>query len=332
MKYNQLKGFEKHLRGAFPEHIPSVYLLVVHDPNLRSYLERQLNELFKKFGIKSENIHHHSSLKEAQSKVQQGSLFPQKELLFLTQLEEWDKESLHRLSKKERRPQEFWVLSASRMNDATVIDAFEKSGVVVQIPELKPKDKEKLVLEWLEDRAEFDRKKLAPKNATLLIMRLGANVMNIDLEWEKLCLLTEGKSEITQEDILSLVPESPNETIWRLLDALLAHRSKEALQIGRTLLQSGMDIIPLLRALRSQIETLLGISSIHELGKMDQLSELAPMKGWMLDQALRQAKGLSQERLQQAVMQIDELEIWVKEKKVSQESALDTFILNFERL
>lgn len=87
---------------------------------------------------------------------------------------------------------------------------------------------ERGLAKWLVDTAKEKGAVLSMGDASYLISRVGTNQQNLSNEIEKLSLHSD---KITRETIESLTPQTPQSTIFQLLEAAFAGNTKRALEL-----------------------------------------------------------------------------------------------------
>jgi DNA polymerase III subunit delta len=190
----------------------------------------------------------------------------------------------------------------------------EKTGQVRRFKEEKPWEKEKRLAGWLMEEAKREGVRLSSQTATALVQ--GVDHQMLQTELDKLICFAFGKQEITLEDISMLSTPVHRETFWQLGEALVTLATPRALTIGKSLLEEGVAIFPLLASLRSQF-----ITGIEILSDAKEAAKKFPyLKGNLLEKKMQMFKKYGKERLQRAVLLIFEAE--VKAKNSSADPAL----------
>jgi DNA polymerase-3 subunit delta len=75
-------------------------------------------------------------------------------------------------------------------------------------------------IRWLTAEAKHSNTRLAPEAARELADTLGADMLMIASEWEKLLLYTSGRSEITLNDVETVVSGAKQRSLYELTDAI----------------------------------------------------------------------------------------------------------------
>ena len=86
-------------------------------------------------------------------------------------------------------------------------------------------------MRWLAAEAKAAGKQLAPEAARELADTLGADMMLVASEWEKLLLYTTGRVEITHEDVELMVSGAKQRSLYELTDAISRRDRLRALEL-----------------------------------------------------------------------------------------------------
>lgn len=185
---------------------------------------------------------------------------------------------------------------------------------MLDIPEEKPWQKEKSIADRIAKTVAAEGKTIDPAAADLLKQHLGTETALVKQELEKIfCYIAERK-EITPEDICTLCSSVNIESAWQLGDAIFTFDIKGAIRMTKGLLNDGVQIIELLRQVRSQVKTKMQICSIlHSGGGSQGVSKMFPyMRGNILNRNIEQAQKFGLERCRRGLIAIDNTELQVK--------------------
>lgn len=164
-------------------------------------------------------------------------------------------EKLCRYLSKPNKWVELYLTAEDLSAQSKLVKLVEKQGQVTRFKEEKPWEREKKIAQWLIAEAGREGVSLSLHAATVLVQ--GIDNQLLESELHKLLCYIYPRKEITLEDLASICLPVPNESIWKLSDALLARSAKRALEIGCALLNEGIAIFSLLASLRSQFMTAL---------------------------------------------------------------------------
>lgn len=105
------------------------------------------------------------------------------------------------------------------------------------------------------------RKKMGRTTAELFLERVGTDLLTIHNELDKLVNFTEGREEITVEDLVAITSLSPsqiaNNTIFQMTDLIVQKKRSEALQVLDLLLGAGEPPLRILPLIERQLRLVL---------------------------------------------------------------------------
>ena len=118
-------------------------------------------------------------------------------------------------------------------------------------------------------------KKMKRNTAELFLSRVGADLLLIQNELEKLFALSEGQEEITSADVQAISSLSPaqiaNHTIFEMMDFIVQKKRQEALGVLDMLLEAGeppLRILPLIeRQLRLVLAAKTATTNLDDVAK-----------------------------------------------------------------
>lgn len=316
MKYNQYKAFEKHLQSSTPSNFSALYSLIIKDPGERALAFDLLKKMLNAATVVLFQADSQGE-KDLLSQLDDLSLFPGRQLLHLQGCEKLSKAGQISLEKRIQHilPSIILVLSAETLSKSSnFYKAIEKQGVILEIGEEKPWEKEKSLAEWIIERTQQAKKTIEPDAVNILARGTQGSLAILASEWEKLLTFCGEKTKISASDVHSICCLSSNDTGWLLGEAILAQNSKQALETAHRLLDQGTSLFPLLRSLRHQVTTALFLATAEREGKRDMISQKFPyLKGHMLDKQVQAATKFGPRRLAGAIQLIDEYEFKAKD-------------------
>lgn len=222
------------------------------------------------------------------------------------------------------------ALAASTINRATnFYKKAEKVGVILDVAEEKPWEREKSVAEWLRGEVARQGKQIAHTTCQLLVKQLGTDQTLLHSELQKLICYVGERPQIEERDVSAICGSINNETGWQLGEAIFRHDAAAALRISKALLTDGVAIIALLRQIRSQFQTQYQIAGILAGGGGGaEVSQQFPyMKGTILERNLRQAQSYGMARFKKGLLAIDEAELQAKNSSADPEFLADLLII-----
>lgn len=336
MKYNNIRAFEKHLIDSSPSHFVDVYLLMSKDDFQRKQavdlLIRQLSKTASGKGFNVQSFEANEvSIERVLTELNSLSFFTEKGILLLQNLDKAPKNFLEKLEPAIAIPKLpiFLILSASSLTTASkLFKRIEKVGLILDLPEEKPWNKEKNVQEWLLSLSSSKGKSFSPRACLALIKRVGTDFSTLFQELEKLICYVGDRKEITDKDVQEICSVSPIENSWQLGEAIFKRDAASALRISKGLLENEVAFPALLRQLRSQFETEYQISSIlSQGGGVHEINEQFPkMTPFIIERHIQQARSYGFTSFRKALLKIDETELNFKNSAGDAETLNDLLI------
>ncbi len=338
MKYSQYRSFEKHLQEAGPDHYSPVYLVLSKDEFERKQCTAKIlqcllqEESNKDLAFKS--VEGGDSTWRAGDIMQFlgiPNFFVKRQVLLISQIDKCKsavvKEiegALDQLSK-----QSFLILEGSSLNAATnFYKKIEKAGIIAEIvlPE-KSWEKEKIIGEWLAAEVAAEGKNIQSAAVQLMVQSLGTDKALLWQELQKLfCYIGKAK-DITPHEVQAICLTIPQESVWKLGNALFSGDLETALRIGKVLVDEG-GLIPLLRQLRTQFQNGCTIASLLQLGRSEEVAKRFPyMKGNVLSKNLQTAQNYGLKRYYAALMALERAEFDAKDSALAPETLLERLII-----
>jgi DNA polymerase-3 subunit delta len=337
VKYSNLIAFEKHLESAAPNHFSEIYLIMGKE----SYERKQATDCLIRHVLKNEASSDLSlltfdaekhSVESILHELGTMSFFSKKRAIVIQNADSFDKASTLKIETYCSSPNRSncLVVCAETLNRATTFyKKLEKAGIVLDIAEVKPWEKEKVIADWLHNAAITQGKQLGSQVCQMLIKQLGTDQMLLSTELAKLICYVGDRKAITENDVLAVSPSTNLENGWQLGEAIFRRDATAALRISKGLLSDGIAIIALLRQIRSQFQTEFHVCSILSSGgtSLDVSKEFPYMKGAILERHVRQSQAYGLERFKQGLLAIDDTEAKAKSSAVDVEFLAERLII-----
>jgi len=337
LKYSTLSAFEKHLIGSAPHHFSDIYLILAKE----SFARKQAIDKLAALVLKEEKSPdlclqvfdaEKQGIEALLYELENLAFFVKKRVIVIHNVDVWDKASTSKLEAYFTSPNRAicLVLSAASINRSTTFyKKAEKAGVVLDIAEEKPWEREKTIAEWLREEAVAQGKQMTSSVSQLLIKQLGTDQTLLHGELQKLICYVGEKPTIDERDIGAICTSINLDTVWQLGEALFRKDAATALRISKGLLNEGVVLIALLRQIRSQFQTEYHLCSIlSNGGTPDQITQEYPyMKGAILDRHIRQAQGYGMQRFREGLLAIDDTELKAKNSAIDLDVLAEMLII-----
>jgi|LakMenE01Jun11ns_1017448.scaffolds.fasta_scaffold9943071_2 DNA polymerase-3 subunit delta len=332
MKYTNLRAFEKHLEEASPLHFSSLYMILDKDPFSRKLIADKLISMIlpeaknRDLGRKIFEADK-DSIDDILRELESPSFFSERRVIILNHAEKLSKASVEKLEPyfTHLPPSTYLVFSCSALSAVTnFYKKVEKAGVVLDIPEEKPWEKEKSLQSWMAAYSDLQNKSIDPQTCHYLTKQIGIDQALLQQELDKLICYIGEKSVISIQDAAAICISVPLETIWKLGEAIFKKDAPSAMRISKDILDEGTPFLAFLRQLRNQFQTELEIACILDRnGSPAEITEQFPyMKGNILSQHMQMARGYGLKKLKEGILFIDAAEFSAKK------SVAETDIIN----
>ncbi len=220
MRYTQLSAFHKHLASAAPQNLCRLYLIVCADAFERKSALDALLSYAAADALVVRYVGSETPVREILDALNSPRLFGGEPIVVV---DEVDKKLHDALSSWFKEPPAFGYLFLGAKGKISASFA-ETHGVVLDLTEEKPWEKEKRLAEKLHQMAKSAGCRLSPDAASLILERVEGDAALIFHEMEKLICYAADKQEITRGDVEALCKSSRNFTLWQIADDLIWER------------------------------------------------------------------------------------------------------------
>lgn len=317
MKYQNLSAFYKHLENAAPHQLCPYYFIVIPDPYERQKVFRSiLQHLPHKphFFYGGE-----SSYEKIIEPFLALSLFEEVTVVCLNDLEKLVAKELARLKDWLQSPINSGFFICGSSSKTSLISLFEKNGVVLDLSEEKPWDKEKRITNELMNKVSKEKKRITPGAITLLFERVGKDLSFLDTELDKLISFIGEKEWIEEKEVSLITPQTLSATIWFYAEEIVWQK--------RMPQEISFPFSALIAPLRSQLHTGRIILSL--------LSCKTPLSEWstylpkigpkILERRVFQAQSLGTQYFEKGLRLLFELEMLSRSGQNNEEALLFLF-------
>ena len=180
---------------------------------------------------------------------------------------------------------------------------------------------------WIAQEATHRGVTLSPKAVWLLSETVGSDLWAMANELEKLILLSQG-GEITPELVQKIVPQAQQANVFRLVDAILEKRPKQAGALLHQLLARGVPAAVILFHTGRRLHLLVQAKALLEEGikETELKARLNLTQGFALRRTQEQARRYSWPRLKGLYHQLMETDLAIKTGKQEEEVALELLV------
>lgn len=202
--------------------------------------------------------------------------------------------------------------------------ALLKRGRAVEFTYLNKPD----LVRWLQKQARLAGKAFSPEAAALLVERAGPDLLRLSQEFHKLLSYVGAEKEIKEEHVSALTVPLPEESIFRVMDALGEKRYREALAGIRDLLRAGHQAPAVLAMVARQFRLLLLARELKE--KKEPPARIAAQLGvppFVARKLLAQAENFSRQQAVMALSMLLNADEAVKKGRMDFLAAMEMLIL-----
>ncbi len=322
LKYTSLAPFTKHLEGALPNHFAELYVVLSKEPYVREEGVRRLTTLLfqdaksRQLGVYSFDANEHK-VDLILEELLTLTFFSIRRAIVIQNVDKFTKEAMGKLQDYFTNPSQdvILILVASTINRATnFYKQAEKVGVLLDVPEEKPWEKEKNTIDWLVSQSSHHGKILSHATAQRLVKQLGTDQQLLSNELQKLLCFIDNRKSIEDSDINAICCSGNTDNIWQLAEAIFKRDTSASIVIASHLLKSGVAIIALLRQIRTQFQTGYQICSILAGGgtSHDVNQEYPYMKNAILERNIQQSTQFGAHKFKSGILAIDAAEMLAK--------------------
>lgn len=316
MRYQNLKSFQKHLKSAAPQHLCRIYLIAIADDFERA---KAFDEILRYFPIEPTRLScDKSALADCMNAMQSMSLFGES-MVIIDEIEKLSKKEVQTFTDSLGTSSGF-ILIGSRSKLSNLFGSVEKEGVVLDLLDEKPWDKEKRLSEILSERATLAGKRLFPDAAHLLFERLPLEPALLESEIDKLICYVGDRPTIAKEDVLAISPLSQSSTLWSQAEEIVWEGAECPII-------DSAGFHGLIPALRSQLHIGLCLATlIEEKRPSEEWSRYLP-KLWpkTLEKRASQAARLSPTYFRERLEKLFEIELLSRSNSTQYTALLASF-------
>lgn len=318
MRYQNFRAFRKHLASAAPDHLSRCYLAVIPDDYERN---QAIQAVLAYFPARPHIFFNGNDAvcRDIADALLSPSLFGGEPVVVLDEAEKMGKKELQALADLAGKSSLYgYLLSASRSKTA-LSAVFEKAGVVLDLGEEKPWDRERRLAEQIAERVQNAGKRLASDAISLLFERLGHDAALLDSEIDKLICFVGTRATIERSDVFRISASSRSSTLWQMAEEIVwegAHPPFDPATFH--------GLVP---ALRSQLQTGLKLASL--------LASQTPREEWsaylprlwpkLLEKRSAQASRLGSGYFKNGLDLLFQIELLSRTGSTREEALLDLF-------
>ncbi len=195
-----------------------------------------------------------------------------------------------------------------------------------------PFQDEKTLKRWILGFVKKEQKQITESTLNHFLDKVGTDMENIQGELEKLFCYTQGKPEITVEDVEAICVTQITNRIFDMVNAAAEGRQREALDLYYDLIALKEPAMRILYLLTRQVRLLMQVKEMQDLHfAQKEIASKAGIHPYAAKKYMAQTRYFSKERMREAVEESARLEQDVKTGKLSDTLAVEIFIIELSK-
>ncbi len=191
---------------------------------------------------------------------------------------------------------------------------------------------EETLMKWIGARIGREGKNITQAAYRTFISKTGTDMENIEKELEKLICYTLDKDVIELEDVEAITTEQISNKVFDMVDAIAAHRQKQAMDLYYDLLALREAPMRILFLITRQFQILMTVKVMSNQGFGNKdIASKAGCPEWAVRKYQGQAKAFSLEQIKKALQDGVEYEEAVKTGRMNDQMAVELFIAAYSR-
>lgn len=214
------------------------------------------------------------------------------------------------------------IVEKTPLPSSKVVSQILKQSKVEKFPSLRYRE----LIDWINARCSILAVEMESQAIALLADSVGNELRLIDSELKKLETYSRGNL-ITTSDVRLMVPYVRQQNVFRVVDAVIEGRTRDALSASSTLISLGESPSAIVRMIERQIRFLFNTKYLisrkvptSDIGKQINLS------GYPLRKTLEMEKKISQTRILDMHDKLLESNLRVREGRLTEQESFDLLI------
>lgn len=189
-----------------------------------------------------------------------------------------------------------------------------------------PKEKDLAV--WIQSEVQAQGKTIRQDALEKLVVMVGTNMLQLQMEIEKMSLYLGESGEITAELVEELVAKTLEQDAFKMLNAYLEQNHEQALEIYHDLLRQKEEPIMLVGLLASNIRTMSNVYYLLKKGyHPQQIAKQLKVHPYRVKLMVENRRRPSDESLLKALYRLAEVDLALKTSGGNRERHLEFFLM-----
>lgn len=218
-----------------------------------------------------------------------------------------------------------FIAPYEKLDDRKKVTKLMKEKCVVLLAET-PQNRDLNV--WVQSEASKHGKAITEDATNKLVEMVGANMLQLQMELEKMALYLGEEHEISIALVEDLVAKTLEHDAFKMLNAYLIHNQQEALRIYHDLLRQKEEPIKLVGLLASNIRTMINVFYLQKKGyHQQQIAKQLKLHPYRVQMIANQKNRPEDQRLLQALYSLADVDLQLKTTGGNRERHLELFLL-----
>ena len=181
--------------------------------------------------------------------------------------------------------------------------------------------------DWI--KKEIEPYQIDKSNIDYFINRVGNNLSILKEEINKLKIYKDNEFIITQKDIELLTHKNVDTDIFKLIDAILSVRKKEALESLEEMMKYGEEPIAIVIMLANQFRIMYQAKQLIKKGYSEkEIANLLEIHEFRVKKALEKGRKYNSDRILKKLEDLADLDYQIKSGQLDKNIGLELFILS----
>lgn len=209
-----------------------------------------------------------------------------------------------------------------------IYNAVKKNGDIVEFGLLKGRE----LVSYIAGVFKRSGKSISQADALYLSERISGNLENVQNEINRLLAYAEGKTQITRQDIDTVVRKSLEMNIFQLVDSVVQKSPGSALVILNELLLDGEPIPVILTMIARQYRLLLNARLLSNKGySRAEISKKLSLSPYIASKIIQLSGKYSEEQIEYRLKRCLDTDISIKTGTMDQRTAIEMLIVEFAK-
>ena len=154
------------------------------------------------------------------------------------------------------------------------------------------------------------------------------STISVDSELQKLIDFAGEGGQITEEDVLEILPPGMEDNIFRMTDLIAQGKAQEAMDMLRKFQLEGESPIRIFGLIVRQVRIMAMLSAmIAEKANQQQMADYAGIPPFVVRKTLPAVRRYAPGRLEELIVEAADTDLWMKTGAIEQSLAVELYVL-----